>query len=44
VDSATTLTNLMDQHHPADKLTVTYQDASGQQHTTTVTAVNGPTG
>jgi S1-C subfamily serine protease len=44
VDSATTLTNLMDQHHPGDKLTITYTDAAGQQHTTTVTAVNGPVG
>ncbi|HEX4722541.1 MAG TPA: trypsin-like peptidase domain-containing protein [Pseudonocardiaceae bacterium] len=44
VDSATTLTNLMDQHHPTDKLTVTYTDTSGQQHTTTVTPIAGPVG
>ena len=44
VDSATTLTNLMDQHHPSEKLTVTYTDTSGQQHTTTVTPIAGPVG
>jgi len=44
VDSSTTLTNLMDQHHPGDKLTVTYTDTSGAQHTATVTPVAGPVG
>jgi len=44
VDSATTLTNLMDQHHPGDKLTINYTDQSGQQHTATVTPISGPIG
>jgi S1-C subfamily serine protease len=44
VDSATALTNLMDTHHPGDKLTVTYTDSAGQQHTTTVTTILGPVG
>lgn len=44
VDSASTLTKLMDTHHPGDKLTVTYTDVSGTQHTTTVTPVAGPVG
>jgi S1-C subfamily serine protease len=44
VDSATTLTNLMDTYHPGDKLSVTYTDISGAQHTTTVTPESGPVG
>lgn len=44
VDSATTLTNLMDRHHPGDKLSIQYTDEAGQQHTTTVTPVSGPVG
>jgi S1-C subfamily serine protease len=44
VDSATALTNLMDTHHPGDKLTVTYTDSAGAQHTTTVTTILGPVG
>lgn len=44
VSSATTLTNLMDTFHPGDKLTITYTDASGAQHTTTVTPESGPIG
>jgi S1-C subfamily serine protease len=44
VDSATTLTNLMDTHHPGDKLTVTYTDSAGQQHTATITTIQGPVG
>jgi len=44
VDSATTLTNLMDRFHPGDKLTITYTDTSGQQHTASVTPADGPVG
>ncbi|HEX5407530.1 MAG TPA: trypsin-like peptidase domain-containing protein, partial [Pseudonocardiaceae bacterium] len=44
VDSATSLTNLMDKQHPGDKLSVTYTDATGQQHTATVVPVAGPVG
>jgi S1-C subfamily serine protease len=44
VNSATTLTNLMDQHHPGDKLSVTFTDVTGQQHTATVVPVAGPVG
>jgi S1-C subfamily serine protease len=44
VDSATTLTNLMDQHHPGDKLTIAYTDTAGQQHTVTVNPIEGPVG
>jgi S1-C subfamily serine protease len=44
IDSATALTNLMDTHHPGDKLSVTYTDTAGAQHTTTVTTIQGPVG
>lgn len=44
IDSATALTNLMDQHHPGDKLTINYTDQSATQHTATVTPINGPIG
>ena len=44
VDSATTLTNLMDTFHPGDKLTITYTDASGAQHTAQLSAASGPVG
>jgi S1-C subfamily serine protease len=44
VDSATALTNLMDRFHPGDKLSVTYTDTTGAQHTATVTPAAGPTG
>jgi S1-C subfamily serine protease len=44
IDSATTLTNLMDRFHPGDKLSVVYSDANGQQHTVTVTPAEGPVG
>ncbi|HEX3591059.1 MAG TPA: trypsin-like peptidase domain-containing protein [Pseudonocardiaceae bacterium] len=44
VDSANTLTNLMDQQHPGDKLSIKYLDTTGQQHTATVTPIAGPVG
>lgn len=44
IDSATTLTNVMDTHHPGDQLTLTVSDASGAQHQLQVTAAEGPVG
>ncbi|MYW94266.1 PDZ domain-containing protein [Amycolatopsis rubida] len=44
VDSPTTLTTLMDQHHPGDKLTVTVVDQTGQQQNVTVVPAEGPVG
>ncbi|MGW5718262.1 S1C family serine protease [Amycolatopsis sp. NPDC003865] len=44
IDSATTLTNVMDTHHPGDKLTLTVTDASGGQQQLQVTAAEGPVG
>ena len=44
VDSSTTLTGLLDQHHPGDRLTVGWIDSAGQTHTATVTPVAGPVG
>ena len=44
IDSPTTLTELLDQHHPGDHLTIKWTDATGQAHTATVTATTGPVG
>lgn len=44
VDSATTLTTLMDTHHPGDTFSITWVDATGQQHTAIVSPVSGPVG
>lgn len=44
VDSATTLTTLMDGLHPGDKVTLTWLDESGQQRTGSATLVEGPVG
>jgi S1-C subfamily serine protease len=44
VASATALTNLMDTHHPGDRITVTWTDRAGDQHTATVVPVTGPVG
>jgi S1-C subfamily serine protease len=44
VSSATALTNLMDTHHPGDKLSVVFVDTTGAQHTVSVTPVSGPIG
>ncbi len=44
IDSATTLTNVMDTHHPGDKLTLTVTGASGGQRQVQVTAAEGPVG
>jgi S1-C subfamily serine protease len=40
--SATGLTDLMTQYHPGDKVTVTWTDSSGAQHTKTVKLTTGP--
>ncbi len=44
VDSATTLTNVMDTHHPGDQLTLTVTLATGGQQQIPVKAIEGPTG
>ncbi len=44
VDSPTTLTGLLDQYHPGDRLTIGWTDPTGQSHTATVTATSGPVG
>jgi len=44
VGSASDLTDAMDAQHPGDRVTVTWLDASGQQHRATVTLVEGPVG
>jgi S1-C subfamily serine protease len=44
VDSPTTLTGLLDQHHPGDRLTLGWIDTTGQTHTATVIAATGPVG
>ncbi|MEU7783164.1 trypsin-like peptidase domain-containing protein [Amycolatopsis sp. NPDC049159] len=44
VDSATTLTNVLDTHHPDDQLTLTVTTAGGAQRQVPVTAIEGPVG
>ncbi|MEU4254482.1 trypsin-like peptidase domain-containing protein [Amycolatopsis sp. NPDC026612] len=44
IDSATTLTNVMDTHHPGDQLALTVTDASGAQQQVPVKAAEGPVG
>jgi S1-C subfamily serine protease len=45
VDSATTLTTLLDGYHPGDKVKVSWTDsATGQSSTATVTLTTGPVG
>ena len=44
VDSATTLTNLMDTFHPGDTVTLTWVDESGQQQSGSATLAEGPVG
>jgi S1-C subfamily serine protease len=44
VDSAPALTDLMDQHHPGDRITVSWLDQAHQQHTATVQLATGPVG
>lgn len=44
VDSATTLTTIMDTHHPGDKVTLTWTDQTGQQQSASATLAQGPVG
>jgi S1-C subfamily serine protease len=44
VGSTDALYTLLDQHHPGDRLSIGWTDASGQAHTATVTAGDGPVG
>jgi S1-C subfamily serine protease len=42
VDSATTLINLLGHHHPGDRVTVQWVNATGQQQSATITLIEGP--
>jgi S1-C subfamily serine protease len=42
VDSASTLSSLMQGYHPGDKVQLGWIDGSGQQHAATVTLATGP--
>ncbi|NBH09126.1 trypsin-like peptidase domain-containing protein [Amycolatopsis sp. SID8362] len=44
VDSATTLTTVMDGHHPGDQLSLTVTSAGGAQRQVPVKAIEGPVG
>jgi S1-C subfamily serine protease len=44
IDTPTTLTGLMDQHHPGDRVSITWLDQAQQQHTAGTTLVTGPVG
>ena len=44
IDSATTLTTVMDTHHPGDRLTLTIGGADGGQNSVTVVPIKGPVG
>jgi S1-C subfamily serine protease len=44
VTSATTLTDLLDQHHPGNNVNVSWVDQSGQQRSAAVTLATGPVG
>ena len=44
VDSATTLTNLLDRYHPGDRVKLAWTDVSGQSHTSSVKLATGPVG
>ncbi|WP_084143027.1 S1C family serine protease [Amycolatopsis taiwanensis] len=44
IDSATTLTTLLDGQHPGDKITLTWLDPTGAQQSTQVTLAEGPIG
>jgi S1-C subfamily serine protease len=44
IASPTTLTTVLDQHHPGDKVSVTYLDQALQQHTATAVLAAGPVG
>jgi S1-C subfamily serine protease len=42
VDSASALTGVLSAHHPGDRVKVEWVDASGQDHSATVTLATGP--
>jgi S1-C subfamily serine protease len=44
VDSATTLTTLLDAHHPGDRVSLGWTDSAGQTHSASVVLAAGPTG
>ncbi|HTM84300.1 MAG TPA: trypsin-like peptidase domain-containing protein [Mycobacterium sp.] len=44
VNSATDLTDVLDQRHPGDTVTLTWRSPSNGEHTATVTLVPGPVG
>lgn len=44
IDSATTLTNVMDTHHPGDQLNLTVSNAGGAQRQVQLKAIEGPVG
>jgi S1-C subfamily serine protease len=44
IDSATSLTDVMDTHHPGDRLTLTVANAGGAQRQVQVKAIEGPVG
>ncbi|MFD2420564.1 S1C family serine protease [Amycolatopsis pigmentata] len=44
VDSATSLTNVMDTHHPGDRITITWVDQAGSSQSVTTTLAEGPVG
>jgi S1-C subfamily serine protease len=44
VDSATALTNQMDQYHPGDKVKLTWDDLNGKSHSSTLKLGTGPVG
>ena len=44
VATATALTNVLDRHHPGDKVKVTWTDLSGQSHSSTLKLTTGPVG
>jgi S1-C subfamily serine protease len=44
VDSPNTLTNILDKHHPDDRVRVVWTDSSGQTHSATLKLMAGPVG
>jgi hypothetical protein len=42
VQSATSLTNLMERHHPGQKVELVWRDTSGHQQRATVQLASGP--
>jgi S1-C subfamily serine protease len=42
VGSGTSIAQVLEGHHPGDKVSISWTDTSGQSHTTTVTLATGP--